>query len=83
MKSTLKPNQFEVVTSVSMEGFSENRIFRWINLQYEGRELIPLNVKCSKKHQDAAWKVKMSRAVILTFEVNKNGSWKLIKSKLA
>ena len=81
--AVLKPNQFEVTVSAGLEGLNRQNIFRWINTQHDGRELIPLDEKCSKKHQDAAWNAVKYRIFVLTIEVNKNGSWKLIKTRPA
>ena len=52
---------------------------RWLNLQHYGKESIPLHIKCSKEHVDAAYNLHRVRKINLKFKINKNGDWKLVK----
>ncbi len=82
-EKSLASNRFSVIVGVSLPRYGQatNAVNRWLNVQHDGRELIPLNEKCSQKHKDAAWQLHMGRMIKLTFEVNKDGLWKLIPTK--
>lgn len=82
MKPTAR-NTFTIRQGVHLnDGPERTAAFRWINLQHAGKELIPLDEKVSTPHKDAAYAVCRGRIVDLTFEVTKDGDWKLLKAKL-
>ena len=59
-------NRFEIVVDAHLDERQKSFINRWLNLQYDGRELIPLDVKCSQEHQDASWAACACRRFTLT-----------------
>jgi len=79
MKSTAK-NTFVAEVSVSLPPDQELSLNRWLNLQHAGKELIPLNEKCSQEHKDAAWHLHKCRRYRMKFEINKKGEWKFIRA---
>jgi hypothetical protein len=49
---------------------------RWLCVQHDGREQIPMNEKVPQALQDAAWHIYASHRFTLEFEMNKQGHWK-------
>lgn len=80
-EKSIATNKFTVYVAVGLPEPKEN-YNRWLNLQYAGKEVIPFKEKVSPEHKEAAYKMHIHKTLMLSFEILKNGSWKLIKAKL-
>jgi hypothetical protein len=75
-------NTFVVDLPVSVPNVERRSLFRWMNIQFTGKETMSLGIKCSKEHQDAFYDLCRGRVIRLTIRVDKDGNWELIKSKI-
>ena len=64
---------FEQKFSVSIPEWDRSDLFRWQNVQFTGKEIIPLSKDVPKELQDAAWHMTSCSLMIVKFKVNKNG----------
>lgn len=60
------------------DGVERRDVFKWLNLQYIGRESMSCNFTCSDNHMKAAYNVCIGRIFEIEFEVNKKGNIKII-----
>ena len=54
-------------------------LYRWINLQHAGSELIPLDAKTTKEHRDAAHAMCRCRRYSAEFKIDKQSDLKFVK----
>lgn len=56
-------------------------VLQWLNIQHIGQPntSLDINVKYSKEHTDATWRLMACRRFKLTIKVNKKGEWTVIK----
>lgn len=80
-EKSIATNKFTVYISVSLPEPREN-CNRWLNLQHAGKELIPFKEKINPEHKEAAYRMHVPKTLRLSFEILKDGSWKLIEAKL-
>jgi len=79
MKPTAR-NTFVIEIDAHLPDNEElSAVSRWLNLQHAGKELIPLDEKCSQEHKDAAWHLHACHRFRAKFSINKQGHWKFIK----
>ena len=78
-------NTFKVIANLEISESEMRPVLRWINLQHVGTEKLSMdmNVKYSKEHKDASWRLNACRKAELTFKSDKNGNWTLIDSKIS
>lgn len=70
----MKMIKFKAQTvSLSLNQTQREKCFRLINKYFAGTETIPLNVKCSKEHERAAWAVSTNWRLEVEVMVAENG----------
>jgi hypothetical protein len=74
-------NTFTIDVPACIGQNQANTCDRWLNRQWTGKPIVPLNRRPPKALQEAASRMRMVRVVRLTIEVQKDGTWKLLESK--
>ena len=70
-------NTFEIEVN-GYKMLKADSAIRWLNLQHCDKEVLPLSIKASQKHRDAAFNFHTCKRIKLKIEINKNGNWKII-----
>jgi hypothetical protein len=72
-------NRIKTTVDIHLNGYERIQAFRWLNVQHTGKESMPVEVKCSAKHQDAGYALCRVNRVEIELELKKNGTYKVVK----
>lgn len=76
-------NRFSVAAEVCFPKTAQGTdVLRWLNVQYTGKSTVPLTESVSKGHRDATHTLFACRRVHLVFQINKQGEWSLVETKM-
>jgi hypothetical protein len=67
--------------SIRLDGQELREASRQLNLIYAGKELIQLDEKCSKEHQDVHYALRRTKELDVLIDVFKDGSKKIRLTK--
>jgi len=55
------------------------KALHWLNTQYTGKPTMPLDMKCSQEHQNAAHDLLRGYRTTVELEILKSGDYKIVK----
>lgn len=64
---------FEQEFSVSIPEWDRSNFFRWQNVQFTGKEIVPMSQDVPKELRDAAFHMICHSRMIVRFKINKDG----------